>query len=653
MGIRATIDGIEVPVKSEDIPAFTFSLLDLESPDKLTGSRSTTFRMPATRDVRAVLGGPGMSEAVTNIRPLLRIGNGSEVLYESLVVPVERSVDEYSVVAVGDNAEWFDLAKGTKLTDIDMGVSEPITDTLMRESWVDDEQALTFPIIDFGSFEDRGPTFNVTVPKLRPAIRVHSFLRTAFAAWGYSIKVMGSLAGLWKKLVIPNTSGDVAIGEDILRFYSAEFARTDSPTFTSPTALTEFTFNSIVSDPSGSETGVGRYTAAVNMDVRAVFNYNVTGSVIPVIGSGFVPTAFVNIQLYNFTTASTVSGSTIVMNPAETSYIGTLDFGQQAFVLGNVYGLRIQVSSIGVLSASATFNPSTSVDYEVVNVEYQENVTLNIAQQAPNMSVMDVLKAIASNQCLIIRTNNARGEVEIWRDAEFYRGTDVGIDWSDRINHRNAPTKEVPIYTRRLEYRWKEDNDDRDLLALEQSLNDPGYGNYDAVLPNGSAKPSEIELPFAATAMGTLFGGGVFAPVSRKDEGTYQEDDYKREPRLLIMDGMATGDWRFDGVDETEYPKCYFINPTGAWTLAFGSGEVYGDRKLGTAQVQWSERVRRMMAPKLNGDVMIWPHEISSMDQGVPRLVNDGFDDVWVHVQQINQFVFARPDYTQCVMVPV
>lgn len=651
MGIRATIDGIEVPVKSEDIPAFTFSLLDLESPDRLTGSRSTTFRMPATRDVRAVLGGPGMSETVTNIRPLLRIGNGSEVLYESLVVPVERNADEYSVVAVGDNAEWFDLAKGTKLTDIDMGVSEPITDTLMRESWVDDEQALTFPIIDFGSFEDRASTYNVTVPKLRPAIRVHTFLRTAFAAWGYSIKVMGSLAGLWKKLVIPNTFGDVAIGEDILRFYSAEFARTNSPTFTTPTALTEFTFNSIVSDPSGSETGVGRYTAAVNMDVHVTFDYNVTGVVIA--SGGFTPLVFVNMQLYNFTSAAFVAGSTIVMNPSQTSYIGTLDFGQQAFVLGNVYGLRIQVSSIGVSSASATFNPSTTINYDVVNVEYQENVTLNIAQQAPNMSVMELLKAIASNQCLIIRTNNARGEVEIWRDAEFYRGPDVGIDWSDRMSHNRPPTKEVPIYAKRIEYRWKEDNNDRDLLALEQSLNEPGYGNYDAVLTNGVNKPSEVTLPFAATAMGTLFGGGVFAPVMRKEDGTYQEDDYKREPRLLIMDGVATGDWRFDGVDEAEYPNCYFINPSGAWTLAFGSGEIYGDRKLGTVQVQWVDRLRRMVAPKLGAELMIWPDEISNLDQGVPRLVNDGYDDVWVHVQQINQFVFARPDYTQCVMVPV
>ena len=653
MGIRATIDGIEVPVNESDIPAFTFSLLDLESPDRLTGSRSTTFKMPATREVRAVLGGPGMSETVTNIRPLLRIGDGSEVLYESLVVPVERNADEYSVVAVGDNAQWFDLAKGTKLTDLDMGVSEPITDTLMRESWEDDEQALAFPIIDFGSFEDRASSFNVTVQKLRPAIRVHAFLRTAFAAWGYSIKVMGSLAGLWKKLVIPNTFGDVAIGEDILRFYSAEFARTDSPTFTSPTAITEFTFNSIVNDPSGSETGVGRYTAAVDMEASIVLDYDVSATVIPIGGSGFTPLVFINIQLYNFTTATTLTGSTIVLTPSQSSYIGSLDFGVQSLAAGSAYGLRIQVSSIGVASASATFNPSTSINYNVERVEYQENVTLNIAQQAPNMSVMELMKAIATTQCLILRTNNARGEVEIWRDAEFYRGTDAGLDWTDRMDHGSPPTKEVPIYSKRIEYRWRNDSKDRDLVALEQTMNEPGYGNYDAVLANGSNKPTEITLPFAATAMGTLFGGGVFAPVSRKEDGTYQEDDYKREPRLLIMDGVADGAWRFDGVDETQYPKCYFINPSGAWTLAFGSGAVYGDAKIGTAQLQWAERLRRMVAPRLNADLMIWPHEISNLDQGVPVLVNDGFDDVWVYLQQINQFIFARPGYTGCVMVPV
>jgi hypothetical protein len=651
VGIRATIDDVEVPIASGDIPAFSFSVLDLEEPDKLKGTSSTTFKMPATRDVRAVLGGPGMAETVTNIRPRLRIGNGGQVLYESKVVPIERNRDEYSVIAVGDNAEWFDLAKSTKLRSLDMGTSPTIDDTLMRDSWIDEDVDLRFPGIDFGSFENRTVAHNVTVNKIRPAINVHRFLRAAFALWGFSLRPMGSIGVLWKKFVVPNTFGSIKIGEDFLRNASATAYQTASPSYSALNTDTEFTFNANVFDPSGSLTGTGRFQPTFTLRTEVQLNYDLSA----VITNGsFTPASMVvRFEFYNFTSGTSLGQQSITMNNLNPAAIGSINFGQFDMAGSQEFGIRIRLTAPGTILHVVTVNPTTYIKYIVRNIEYQEGVTVNVAEQAPDMTVMELLKSITGNRCMIVKTNAAHGEVQLWLDTEFYRGTDVGVDWRDRLDHNNPPTKQVPMYARRIEYRWKDDSNDRDLLNLADSEPDPGYGNADVEMENGTEDPITVEMPFAPTAMGALFDGNVFWPVSRKEDGVFQVDDYDREPRLLIMDGLADGAWRFDGVNETQYPRCYFINPSGRYTLAFGSGAVYGDEKLGTAQLQWADRQRRMMTPTLKGDVMIWPDEIWNIDQGVPRLINDGETDVWFYPQRINQFQFATPDYTEVVLLPL
>lgn len=651
-GIRATIDDIEVPIDQGDIPAFSFSVLDLEDPDKLKGSSSTTFKMPATREVRAVLGGPGMSETVTNTRPRLRIGNEGQVLYESKVVPIERSSEGYSVVAVGDNAEWFELAKATKLRDIDMGTSATITDQLMRDSWVDDEQPLTFPVIDFGSFENRAANYNVTVNKLRPAIRLHTFLRRAFADWGFALRPMGSLQTLWKKLIVPNTFGDIKIGENFLRNSRMVAYETGSPSYSTLGVDTEFTFNTAVFDPSGTYTGVGRYTSPFTLNAAVVLHYDLSATIVN--NQPFIPgTMTVQFQLYNFTSGQILSTVQFQMSSLQNTAVNVVNFGIHEMFNGHVFGIRVRLTSLNTSIHVLTVNPQTYIQYLPDTLEYQEGVTINVADQAPDMTVMDVLKAIAGNRCLLVQTNTAHGEVKLWLDSEFYRGMDQGIDWTARITHNPPPVKEVPLYPRRIEYRWKDDDNDRDLQRLADTLDDPGYGNYDKAMPDGTKDPIEVSMPFAPTAMGALFDGNIFVPVSRKEDGTYQTDDYDREKRLLIMQGLAPGAWTFDGNAETQYPMCYFINPSGMWTLAFGSGEVYGDLKLGTGELDWSERQRRMMTPRLHADVMIWPDEIWNLDQGVPRLVNDGYDDVWVYPVEINQYVFTQPEFTECVLIPL
>jgi len=274
------------------------------------------------------------------------------------------------------------------------------------------------------------------------------------------------------------------------------------------------------------------------------------------------------------------------------------------------------------------------------------------------MTVMELLKSIANNRCLIFRTNAAHGEVQVWQDVDFYRDTSTGIVWRDRVNHNNAAIKELPLYPRRMEYRWKEDDEDQTVIDLNTQIGEPGYGNADIVLDGGAKDTVEVEMKFAPTGMAWAFENALFLPRIYKVEGTYQVDTYEFEPRLLIMEGVAPGAWRFDGVDETEYPKCYFVHPQGKWTLSFRQESVFGGPMTGgsmegTATLQWGGRHRRMKSPRLRCDVMIHPDEVWNLDQGIPRLVNDGFTDLWMYVANVDQFRFDKAEYTECTLIPV
>ena len=118
--MRTTIGGVDVSLAEKDLPEFSYSLIEAIDPSKVRGSSSTTFDIPATNSARVALGGPSMNEG-TPPQQEFRIGNGSQVMFDGIAVPVKGDEDRVSVVVFGDNAEWINAAKNTRCTEVDLG----------------------------------------------------------------------------------------------------------------------------------------------------------------------------------------------------------------------------------------------------------------------------------------------------------------------------------------------------------------------------------------------------------------------------------------------------------------------------------------------------------------------------------------------------
>lgn len=560
---------------------------------------------------------------------------------------------------MGGNAEWFELAKSTKLRSIDMGVTETVTADYQRRSWKDESTAAYFPVINYGYLTDRDSTFDVPVERLRPAARAHIGLERAFSSWGLDLRVNGSLSRLWKKFVLPNTRDFIQIDPASIDAQSAEFTTTVPFTLTGPTFSQPFPFDAptITQDPSGNYTAPGYYTVPTAMTIRPVLTIDIGVSLAMSAPNGF----YIYLQIADFTAGNFIAFvPPILRTVSDPNMSGVFDFGTLEVPSGHNIGLSFSIRNFegtNYPAGDVEFR-ECSIKWNVENVPYGEGYALTVSELYPDWTVMQLLKTLFANRCLVVETNAARGTVDVWQDSEYFQTTDKGINWTDRISHEEPPVKMLPIPPVRMEFRFKDDSKDGDLKAVNDSVGDPGYGNHDHVFDGGAGDVKKVELLCAATAMDTILkddvtGSGLFVPTMRKLDGTAQEDDYDREPRILIANRISAADWSHAGEVISYYPVCYFIRSGEPYTMAFGSGAVYGDQQGGTAQVQYSYRLQRMVSPTLKALTKIYPDEVWSTSFGVPRLVSDGFNKVWCYVVNIDQFRFTGDTLTKTTFIPL
>ena len=270
---RVTIGTAEVPLTTQELPEFSYSLNEITDPSKLQGSRSTTFNIPATNAARAVLGGTSIAERSDSVHDF-RIGDGGVVLFGGKVTPMEWSDDNIRVMAIGDNAGWIGAAKATKLGDVEMGSSGEVSDQYQRDSWMDLNQPDVYPLIDYGAFVDRASTYNVITQQLRPALRVHSVLAKFFQANGYSVASAGRLSRVWKKMYLPNVHDKLSGDAAYLKSKSVEQQLVNTSAYA---PLDPVPTDSFPTDPAGIATpGVMGITPIVGTRYRVTIDCTIT-----------------------------------------------------------------------------------------------------------------------------------------------------------------------------------------------------------------------------------------------------------------------------------------------------------------------------------------------------------------------------------------
>ncbi len=280
----------------------------------------------------------------------------------------------------------------------------------------------------------------------------------------------------------------------------------------------------------------------------------------------------------------------------------------------------------------------------------------DINRWAPSITVMDLLKGIMGNRCVVVNTNDDTKTVTLaYYDDVFVPHEIRGKDFTERADHTTPPIKQFAQLPKHVNFTWQTD-EDHDFKLLNSIYAPPGYGNLIHDVTGGVLDDVNVELVFAPTALITRPGGinPMVIPGMRPDvAGT----KYDWKPRLLIADGITDAVvYRYNGATPTPghtfaQPVVFFADPDHPeLSLPF---EEQDHITPGTVAQYWNTRLRRYGDPRsLKIDLRLFDDELVDLDFGTPIMVHDGHDPGWYYLLSINQKRFGLDEPTECELIP-
>ena len=676
--MRGHIEGTEIYLSEDQLPAFTFSINTLSDPSKTQGSRSTTLRIISTPESKRVLGNEFMAGVPSSARPILRITEGGSEVFNSSILPVVHTRNEIECVAVGSNAKWFEYAQSVKLKEFAWGLNPtPTTYDNIIASWTDSDGLLPFTLIDYGYLEDRALTFNILRWVLRPAVRISKAIDIVMRAAGFQIYPMGSLTENWSKFAVLSPDGitnehfygGIETTQVRSLFGGLAYTLTDINTATSGMAC--------YADPAGDPSGnfvLNRFVAPYTgtMDVRYDFiGIGINVGAPPTMGEKFY------LQLWNETTGAPVVTVDFTYNgESQVLWWGLMEgvpmtAGDEFYFSchrdpGGYAGSCTQIQGVVAYYPIGQIQPrkygewgtySFGADLTGAEDGVIARAPIRIESAMPDMTAAQLLQGIAQSQKLVFVSEG--DTIQVWHEHEYMRKPSATVhrDWSDRADHTEAPAKVFSSYPKRIDFGWQEDAGDRDWVSLNANTALPGYSNEVAMVDGAYGNPIKIDLPWAVTVMGESLkqlpgDPEIMIPHMRKLDGTYQADDWGRTPGLLIIDGVSPGVWDMDGITQSDYPNVYFVKDTDGIPLPWANAPL-AQYPL-SVEANWGYYLDTIRNGRtLEISLFIRDHELLNFDHGMPTLVDDGSGPAWYYVQEIRNHRFGKNVPTRCTLIPL
>ena len=677
--MRTTIGGVDVLLDGDNIPEFSYSLNELTDFTKVKGSNSTTFDIPASNSARAALGGPSMQETPIGETPI-RIGDGGQVLFEGVCVPMEWTESNIKVAAYGDNATWFDSAKNTKCVDVDLGNTEVISAGHVVDRWTDEladlqsslaEFSYFFPVIDYGFMGAYTGTTNITLARLKWAVSLRALMASFFQANGFTVVVKGSLVGLWNRLMLPS-AGHTYKARPFTRIVKASVDQSTQwdvyalvppwggygmdtvvlndgypyETVPPPDPLVPAGLSSIQSDISGILT------------VAVKGRYRVNRGAVASIGTSL---KFELQQLTGFVFPNVVVLATAIVNVPPGAGSVEVDVDQILFTVpiaaNTSYTVVVSPTPFSGSIVSPPFRPlvdvlaGTEIRFDIAPPNYTQITTgFNYevsSAMPPSLSVADVISSVGTMLRLAITTNQLTNEVTFQHYDDYLRGIEEGIDWSERVTHNPEPAKVLQGTPAEYVFKFAEDDKDEAAFNYNGETIWTAEGTYET---EGREEGRVNTIKFAATRQAHRFAGAVVPWIKEENETA---DYNKCKPRILVHGGFteAVGTvMTFNGTARTYCPRFYFTGSGGS-DINIGFGDDLGN--VGTVNRYWKASLLRSTKPVLRADLRVYDDEFMNFDFGKPRLINDGHGDVWTYVQTIKGKRFGDERPVECELIPV
>jgi hypothetical protein len=431
MNARLIIDYKECELSRKEVIALSYGVNRLTDIQSRQGYYSNTFRLPKTATNLDIFGFPDQLNS-TDTKRYERLtawieSDGVQVVYG--FAQIQSVGDALEVVVKGGNADWIQLLKGLKLSDLDLRDLDhiPTVTTVKANRLNDYTDGFVYPDIDYGFMLD-AVAGSLRHYHLRPSVFAYRLMTQIFADLGYTLASELEPIDLYRKMVVPFSNSEQLHSDEWAtdKYFKVNIGSTVPPVGTfspsDPISYGLVDFASSVYDNGGHvDLTANTYNPDDKMNGQT-FTLSITYTLGTYSGTDtlFVAFSSPNVLHEIVLIANPVAAGTFTMSASFEWH----DHGEDLNITARCNNNTFTIDS-GYLE-------SVDVDSTVL-LESQWNVAINL----PDMLQTDFVKHIINSFQAIIYPNPVNNSVVInLFDSIPHNEPD---DWSEKIDLTNDP----------------------------------------------------------------------------------------------------------------------------------------------------------------------------------------------------------------------
>jgi len=654
------------------IIALTFSSADFRELGSNKGVYSKTLKMPATKvnDTFFGMSFEATSEGLFDPKIKVPIQISDIEFYGTLqlksVEVLNNQPRNYVVTIFGDLADWVSLIGEKSVRDLRVweGVTTPQSHFLNEEtisaSW--DKNGLTgsyvYPLISYGNFlQDRDPLENIDVAFWRPAFFVLPIIKNIFKDIGYTFIDSGIAQTPLRDAILPFTSKEVDVPELEVE---AEFLFSDStpdyplashvystPSGSIPDKALTIHYDNRASSGKAFVQNALNFTTEVKDD-KNLFNHEAGVYIAP---SSDIYDITINISKLNANIqglGGSVWGVLNINSQKDEVITNKVLYTATSGTTLTLFGsgeLRLEQGDICTFTLYTSILRNTSVNLAVVtsNLSIKPRSTtvkggdlLTHSKVVQNVKQIDLLKDIIRAGNFRIITDNQRKTVEFMQEGDFL--TTSPEEWGDKVDESKPSSISFIQNQGAKELEWGYNNDSSDGFVVDrEKRKDKEFAQQRISLDSEHRRGNQQvhKSIFSSTIDGR--GAGLIVPVMSTQELKQSEPveaglfETGFENRILIYEGLQTGNFIIDNVAKNEYPYSYFVgtNFSLRWDSNADLSEIIGSSgagiSLGSGLVDryYVAAINRLNNSKLyTGWFFLSNVDIENLDFRRPKIIN-------------------------------
>jgi hypothetical protein len=546
--------------------ALTYQVADIASIENRKGNVSNDFSLPKTINNNNILGQSHKVSSASDVpyqRNSARYKQDGIELFVNSFAELISSENEYKVMLLNGNADFFDKLGDTNLRDLDWSDFDHQWNLTDAMASFGNTTGYIYPICDYGILSDT--TEEIYLQEMFPAPFYSELFERIASHIGWTVAGDILSEAIFQNAILAWSNDDWLHPESFITGKGALGTEAVSAqqqiTYLGGSGIQ---FTTIELAPSTNISG-DAYTASDYMYAKVTLTVDWTFSC----GTGSSPAdhVYASIQVYNQTKGLLLAQAQI--NPM-----------QQLNLNGTRTGTVTQDCEFDqndVIISRIMLSGNCDVVIDIDNVELlieplrdiRLNATIDFASTLPDMSCKDFLKGVMNQFCLIPDANSLTSVITFRKLDEVTQSKPTALNMtSKRMSGSESIKYKLNNYAQTNKLKYKID---------EGVPTDLGSHEFNVVNETLDEKKDLIELPFGASDMvKRLYYSGARLDVPRINKlGTNRTrgDINRTSPRPLILKTQTLAyNLKFkDGYqtinEDTDIPLCYFSLTGESYTL--------------------------------------------------------------------------------------